>query len=98
MHHTDMSCGAKKTATKREGYLDDSLLGDGAGPALAYVKPLLHRETAAVGIETLHQQVVDSSKVVVTLVLERLDTGMLKLQYVTFWATLPNSHRNRKQI
>ena len=74
--HRQICFVALKTGDEDSGgYLDDSLLGDGAGPALVYVKPLLHRKAAAVGLETLHQQVVDSSKVVVTLVLERLDTG-----------------------
>ena len=55
------------------GYLDDSLLGDGAGPSLAGVEPLFDREAAAMGLEPLHQQVIDSSKVVVAFVLQRLN-------------------------
>lgn len=53
--------------------LDDGLLGDGAGPALAGVEPLFHGEAAAMGLEPLHQQVVDSSEVVVAFVLQRLE-------------------------
>lgn len=56
----------------RWGYLDNSLLGDGAGAALADVQTLFHRETAAMRLQPLHQQVVDSSKVVIAFVLERL--------------------------
>ena len=55
------------------GYLDDSLFGDGAGPPLARVEPLFDWEAAAMGLEPLHQQVVDSSKVVVAFVLQRLE-------------------------
>lgn len=54
-------------------HLDHRLLGDGAGPPLASVQTLLDGETAAVGFEALHQQVVDSSKVVVAFVLQRLE-------------------------
>lgn len=54
-------------------HLDHRLLGDGAGPPLASVQALLDGETAAVGFEALHQQVVDSSKVVVAFVLQRLE-------------------------
>jgi len=57
------------------GYLDDGLFGDGAGPPLAGVEPLVHGEAAAVGLEPLHQQVVDGGKVVVAFVLERLEHG-----------------------
>lgn len=55
------------------GYLDDSLFGDGAGPPLAGVEPLFDGEAAAMGLEPLHQQVVDGSKVVVAFVLQRLE-------------------------
>lgn len=55
------------------GYLDDSLFGDGAGPSLAGVEPLFDGEAAAMGLEPLHQQVVDSSEVVVAFVLQRLE-------------------------
>lgn len=54
------------------GYLDDSLFGNGAGPSLAGVEPLFDREAAAMGLEPFHQQVVDSSKVVIAFVLQRL--------------------------
>lgn len=56
----------------RCGYLGDSLFGDGAGPSLAGVEPLFDGEATAMGLEALHQQVVDSSKVVVAFVLQRL--------------------------
>lgn len=56
-----------------QGYLDDGLLGNCAGPSLAGVEPLFDGETAAMGLESLHQQVIDSSKVVVAFVLQRLD-------------------------
>lgn len=59
-------------------YLDNSLFSDGAGPSLAGIKPLFDGEAAAVGLEPLHQQVVDSSKVVVALVLERLESDKTK--------------------
>lgn len=55
------------------GYLNDSLFGDGAGPTLAGVKPLFDGEAAAMRLQSLHQQVVDSSKVVVTFVLQSLE-------------------------
>lgn len=57
----------------RHGYLDDRLLGDGAGPSLAGVEPLFDREAAAMRLEPLHQQIIYSSKVVVAFVLERLE-------------------------
>lgn len=53
-------------------YLGDSLFRDGAGTPLASVESLFNREAAAMGLETLHQQVVDCSKVVVAFVLQRL--------------------------
>lgn len=56
----------------RWGYLDNSLLSDGARAALAGVQTLFHRETAAMRFQALHKQVVDSSKVVIAFVLERL--------------------------
>ena len=55
------------------GYLDDGLFGDGAGPALAGIESLFDGEAAAMGLEPFHQQVVDSSKVVVAFVLQRLE-------------------------
>lgn len=58
-------------ATPRS-YLDDRLFGDGAGPPLVSIEPLFHGEAAAMGLEPLHQQVVDGSKVVVAFVLQRL--------------------------
>lgn len=54
-------------------HLDDRLLGNGARPALAGVEPLFHGEAAAMGLEPLHQQVVDGGKVVVAFVLQRLE-------------------------
>ncbi len=56
----------------RWGYLDNSLLSDGARAALADVQTLFHRETAAMCFQPLHKQVVDSSKVVIAFVLKRL--------------------------
>lgn len=56
----------------RWGYLDNSLLSDGARAALADVQTLFHRETAAMRFQPLHKQVVDSSKVVIAFVLKRL--------------------------
>lgn len=56
----------------RWGYLDNSLLSDGARAALAAVQTLFHRETAAMRFQPLHKQVVDSSKVVIAFVLKRL--------------------------
>lgn len=60
-------------AVTPRGYLDDRLFGDGAGPALAGIEPLFDGEAAAMGLQTLHQQIVDSSKVVVAFVLQRLE-------------------------
>lgn len=56
----------------RWGYLDNSLLSDGARAALAGVQTLFHRETAAMRFQPLHKQVIDSSKVVIAFVLKRL--------------------------
>lgn len=56
----------------RWGYLDNSLLSDGARAALAGVQTLFHRETAAMRFQPLHKQVVDSSKMVIAFVLKRL--------------------------
>ena len=55
-----------------ECYLDYGLLRDGARAALGGTEPLLYGEAAPVGLQSLHQQVIDSSKMVVTFVLERL--------------------------
>lgn len=55
------------------GYLGDSLFSDRAGPPLTCIQSLLYREAAAVGLEPLHQQVVDGGKVVVAFVLQRLE-------------------------
>lgn len=53
-------------------YLDNSLFRNGAGPSLAGIKPLFDGEAAAMCLEPLNQQVVDSSEVVVAFVLQRL--------------------------
>lgn len=53
-------------------YLEHSLLIQSARPALGTVEPLFHGETASVGFKSLHQQIVDSSKMIVAFVLERL--------------------------
>lgn len=55
------------------GHLNDSLFSDGAGSSLPGVKPLFDREAAPMCLEPFHQQVVDSSKVVVAFVLQRLE-------------------------
>ena len=57
------------------GYLDDRLLSNGAGASLSGIQPLFDREAAAMGFKPLHQQVIDSSKVVVAFVLQRLENG-----------------------
>lgn len=62
-------------------YLEDGLLSHSAWPALSTVEPLFHRETASVGLESLHQQVIDSSKMIVTFVLERLQRRMDQRKY-----------------
>lgn len=61
-----------RNASIPRSYLDDSLFGNGAGSSLAGVEPLFDREAAAMGLQPLHQQVIDSSKVVVAFVLQRL--------------------------
>lgn len=53
------------------------MLSHSAWPALSAVEALLHRETASVGLEPLHQQEVDSSKMIVAFVLERLQRRKL---------------------
>lgn len=53
-------------------HLDDCLLSNGAWPPLAGVEPLFDGEAASMCLEPLNQQVVDSSKVVVAFVLQRL--------------------------
>lgn len=55
------------------GYLNNSLFGNGAGPSLPGVQSLFDREAAPMCLEPFHQQVVDSSKVVVAFVLQRLE-------------------------
>lgn len=85
----------------RWGYLDNSLLSDGARAALAGVQTLFHRETAAMRFQPLHKQVIDSSKVVIAFVLKRLwqekkgfwrttqtrkeNTGKCHISISTFW-------------
>lgn len=65
------------------GYLNDGLLCDGAGPSLPGVEPLFDREAAAMCLEPFHQQVVDSSEVIVAFVLQRLEEdGQLELTQV----------------
>lgn len=58
---------------RKRPHLGYGLLSNGAWAALASVKSLLHREATSMGFESLHQQVIDSSKVVVALVLQRLE-------------------------
>lgn len=79
-----------KKADPPHAHLDHRLLGDGAGPPLASVQTLLDGEAAAVGFEALHQQVVDSSKVVVAFVLQRLEGEETKHNTAalqTYWTT-----------
>lgn len=79
----------------RWGYLDNSLLCDGARAALAGVQTLFHRETAAMRFQPLHKQVVDSSKVVIAFVLERLwqeRQEFFEEQYRQGMRTLEMSH------